>query len=144
MLETAGYPNEKGALRRVASRLGVEEATLSRWARRVQNPPPDQLVSEKRDALADMMNRVFFGFSGELLARIAEGSLIDEPTSTIITGLGVSFDKRQLLNNKPTAINGVSRIESQLEDLPRDEYDALIREAEEIIANHGGADTRSA
>lgn len=50
MLEAAGYPEKKGALARVANKLGVPARTLSRWFKRTNNPPPINLVDNRRDS----------------------------------------------------------------------------------------------
>ena len=55
MLEAAGYPNKKGALMEVSNASGVPHPTISRWARNVQNPPPDKLVHEKKVELKDLL-----------------------------------------------------------------------------------------
>ena len=47
MLEAAGWPERKGALTSVARTLGIKHQTLSNWARRVQNPPPQNMLPKK-------------------------------------------------------------------------------------------------
>jgi hypothetical protein len=102
MLEAAGWPNKKGALHETAARLGLHDITLSRWARRQQNPAPDILVNEKKLELSDIVDFIFRGFASEIMARVAHGDLIDEQTSTLLTGFGIGFDKKQLLTGGPT------------------------------------------
>jgi hypothetical protein len=131
MLEAAGWPGLKGSLETTAMRLGIEPVTLSRWARRTSNPPPDNLVAEKRDILKDMVDRVLFGFGNELIARVLDGSLQDDSTSDILKGWGISIDKAQLLAGKPT--QRIATIQEELAETPEDERAAVIAEAEEIL-----------
>jgi transposase-like protein len=104
MLEAAGYPNTEGALSRVAMHLNVPARTLSRWFNGEQNPPPDQSVTIKRRDLREMLQDILYGFSAEVLRRIDANELEDVPLNQIMQGLGISFDKNQLLHNKPTEI----------------------------------------
>ena len=57
MLESQGYPDVTGALSAVASHLHVPARTLSRWYRRENNPPPDNLVREKSGDLAALLRQ---------------------------------------------------------------------------------------
>lgn len=127
MLQAAGYPDTEGALKRTAAHLRIQPRTLSRWARGEQNPPPDQVVNRKRvdlkDAIRDELANLFPAMAG---ARI-EASYRDLATSA-----GILIDKLQLLEGKPT--ERIERIERLLNELPEDEYNAVIAEAEEVIA----------
>lgn len=138
MLEAAGYPEQEGALSRVADHLGMHYQTLSRWFRAVQNPPPHGLVQEKRidlrQAIRDELNAIF---SDEDLAAVrAEASYKDR-----ITSAAILTDKLQLLDGKPT--ERVEHLETMLETLPPDEYDNIIREAEAVIASASASNTGS-
>lgn len=97
MLEAAGYPNVQGALAQVAKHLGMQEMTLSRWARGVQNPPPNQLVINKKQELSSL-------HEGEIRAIFAEMGTKREDASYRDLGivLGIVSDKWQLLNGEPT------------------------------------------
>lgn len=97
MLEAAGYPNEKGALTRVADHLGVPARTLSRWFHGEQNPPPDQTVSEKKGELRDYIKAELNG-----LFLAMPGVRPDATYKDLATAAGILIDKLQLLENKPT------------------------------------------
>jgi len=55
MLEAAGWPDEKGALTRVANHLKIPLTTLSRWAQEHRNPPPTEVVTEKKGDLVALL-----------------------------------------------------------------------------------------
>jgi hypothetical protein len=131
MLEATGWPDKKGALREVSARLGLHDITLLRWARRAQNPAPDNLVNDKKLEVSEIVEFMFRGFASEILARVSNGDLIDEQTSTLLTGFGIGFDKMQLLAGKPTS--RVATVQEELAETPEDERDAVIAEAEAII-----------
>lgn len=99
MLAAAGYPQQEGALKAVSNKLNVPHPTLHRWYHRKQNPPPSDLVhKKKRDLLKDITELLFkhIDAAGETLETAEHNH--------VMTGLGILFDKRQLLENKPTAI----------------------------------------
>jgi hypothetical protein len=100
MLQAAGYPDQKGALTRVASHLDIHPRTLSRWANGEQNPPPDQMVSEKKIELTDYIDEEIQKALGAMNDVRHEASYRD-----LIVGLGVLIDKKQLLSGEPTSIN---------------------------------------
>lgn len=99
MLEAAGYPDKKGALVEVAKHLGVPHPTLSRWYNAQRNPPPDELVQEKRrelkDLLADELDAIF---------RAMPNARENASYRDLGTVAGILFDKKQLLEGKPTEI----------------------------------------
>lgn len=99
MLEAAGYPDKKGALVEVAKHLGVPHPTLSRWYNAQRNPPPDELVQEKRrelkDLLADELDAIF---------RAMPSARENASYRDLGTVAGILFDKKQLLEGKPTEI----------------------------------------
>lgn len=97
MLEAAGYPDRPGALMSVANHLHVPHATLSRWARSIQNPPPPELVHEKRlDVVAELTDLL-----GLTLAA-AKGTVNEASNKELATAIGIYIDKLQLLSGKPT------------------------------------------
>ena len=97
MLEAAGYPEKKGALAAVSKSQQVPHSTLSRWARNLQNPPPSQLVHEKKiDLLAELENLL------ELHIRAAGETIKDAYHNQVMQGLGITFDKIQLLTGGAT------------------------------------------
>jgi hypothetical protein len=110
-LEAAGYPNTKGALQHASNYLKIPQATLSRWARGVSNPPPSKLVNEKRASLIDLLRDEAYSILGEM-----GEARRDADYRTLGTVLGIVVDKLQLLEGKPT-----ERVEQigQLSDLER-------------------------
>lgn len=55
LLTANGYPSKKGAMTKTAASLDIPHATLSRWANEVQNPPPPELVREKKVELKELL-----------------------------------------------------------------------------------------
>src|SRR3990167_1921785 len=97
MLEAAGYPTEKGALTRTSEHLHVPAMTLMRWFRKVQNPPPNEVVTEKRAELKDFVRSELNAIFGDMPIVRADASYRD-----LATAAGILIDKLQLLENKPT------------------------------------------
>src|SRR3990172_312273 len=97
LLDSEGYPNRLGALKKVASFAGIHTNVLRRWWRKTQNPPPTDLVTQKK---ADLSLRL------RDLAHLVLDTLpdaIDEADAReLFTGLGITLDKLQLLEGKPT------------------------------------------
>lgn len=110
-LEAQGYPDTKGALKRVSDRLHIPQSTLSRWARGVSNPPPSMIVSEKRESLIDLLRQEAYAILGDMT-----DTRQDADYRTLGTVLGIVVDKLQLLEGKPT-----ERVEQvgQLSDIER-------------------------
>jgi transposase-like protein len=96
-LESEGYPEQIGALTRVARRLQIPHQTLSKWARGVQNPPPPQMAQEKRRDLIDLLRDEAYAIVGEMGT-----TREDADYRTLGTVLGIVIDKLQLLEGKPT------------------------------------------
>jgi len=99
MLEAAGYPDKKGALIAVAKSLGVPHSTLSRWANSVCNPPPSEIVQEKKQELKDLLENELRGILGDMPSARLDASYRD-----LGTVAGILFDKLQLVSGKPTEI----------------------------------------
>lgn len=97
MLEAAGYPDQKGALTRVSEHLGVPAMTLGRWFRKAQNPPPNELVTEKRGDLKDFIKSELDGIFVDMPIVRPDATYKD-----LATAAGILIDKLQLLENKPT------------------------------------------
>lgn len=97
MLEAAGYPDTKGALMVVANRLDVPHATLSRWSRGIQNPPPPEMVHEKKvDFIVELKDLLGISISA------AKDTASKASYRELVTGVGIIVDKLQLLTGQPT------------------------------------------
>lgn len=101
MLEAAGYPSKKGALMQVAGHIGVPHPTLSRWFNAQRNPPPNDVVQEKRQELSlrleDLAHKLV-----DMACRIADNADTDTSIQQVATSVGIVVDKWQLLKGKPT------------------------------------------
>lgn len=100
LLEAAGYPDKPGALNMTAKRLGVHDRTLSRWARQENNPPPSELVTEKKGELADLLRAEIRNALGAMDEARPDASYRD-----LATSIGIMTDKLQLLTGEPTDNN---------------------------------------
>lgn len=98
MLEAAGYPQTKGALTRVADNLKIPATTLRRWHLGLSNPPPAETVKKKRIDLRKAIR-------DEIDAALNEMGMARQDASyrDLVTGVGILFDKLQLLNGDSTA-----------------------------------------
>ena len=108
MLEAAGYKgdrekNKPGALGRVAKHLNVPEATLGRWYRQERNPPPTEMVSEKRGDLVAMIDTELTAIFGEM-----PNARPDADYRALGTVAGILVDKLQLLTGGATENNDVT------------------------------------
>lgn len=97
MLQAAGYPDEPGALSRVARELGVPHPTLSRWARAVSNPPPNEVVQRKKIDFIEAIENELAGIFQDM-----PDARQDADYRTLGTVAGILLDKKQLLEGKPT------------------------------------------
>jgi len=97
MLESEGYPTVKGALAKVSNRVGVPCSTISRWFKGSSNPPPSNVVNEKRgDILAEIENLRFL-LLGQMVHTYEEA-----PFNHLATAFGILTDKHQLLSGNAT------------------------------------------
>lgn len=110
LLEAAGYPETKGALERTAKHLSIPPRTLSRWALSEQNPPPGEMVTEKRAELSELLTKEINAALKEM--NNARGGASYRDLGTVV---GILVDKRQLLNDRPTE-NNTTRIIIEYED----------------------------
>lgn len=97
MLEAAGWPDEKGALTRVAKHLKIPLATLSRWANEKRNPAPTDLVSEKKGDLVALLKAEAEAIFGDM-----PNARVDASYRDLAVALGIVLDKHQLLSGGPT------------------------------------------
>lgn len=138
MLEAAGYPNVEGALTRVAKEQQIPRETLRRWARGLNNPPPPELVTEKKEELADVFERVAYKY----LKHAEQQDVIEDVSgnSAVITA-ATAVDKMRLLRGLPTEIVGL--LPEVLEALavlgqnPVDLFNRIIQRAAAQRAEHG-------
>ncbi len=132
MLEAQGYPAMKGALAIVADHLKVPAMTLSRWFRGTQNPPPNQMVNDKKEDLAD----VFEGIAYKYLKHASRDEVVESVSgsSAVITA-ATAVDKMRLLRGLPTEI--VQLVPDLVEALrkagldPVDTFNRMIQKAHE-------------
>jgi transposase-like protein len=137
MLEAARLTNPDGALSRVAAHLGLHHQTLARWADGKQNPPPRELVQEKKRDFISQLQAIKGLAADKIIERIEDF----EPRD--LTGLlKISAELSELLSGEPT--QRIEKVETWLNDLPSDEYESVIAEAERIIRENsgGGIDPR--
>jgi len=97
MLQSQGYPEVKGALAIVARHLKVPDRTLSRWFNGEQNPPPDQIVNNKRIDFRTEIRREL----GEIVTALRT-TRQDANYRELGTVFGILFDKLSLLEGLPT------------------------------------------
>lgn len=97
MLEAAGWPEKRGVMVKTARQLGIKHQTLSNWARRRQNPPPQKLLPKKA---FDMMQAI----RQEIQAILEEfpHARPDADYKELATAMGILVDKLQLLEGKAT------------------------------------------
>jgi len=134
MLEAAGYTggedSREGSLMAVSKKLKVSHVTLRRWFHRTNNPPPSYLVQEKKLDLKKELTELL-----GLHIKAAKTAVDDAGLGDIDRGIGILFDKLQLLDNKPTAIlelqnaieNGSVTVEQARERWPAlmEKYDSI-------------------
>lgn len=97
MLESEGYPDKKGGLSKVASYAKVPPATLQRWFHGTRNPPPTQMVNNKKIDLAAAINEEISAIFDEMKLKRQEADY-----RALGTVAGILFDKKMLLEGKPT------------------------------------------
>lgn len=102
MLEAAGYKgdreqNRPGALAQVSKHLSVPQATLGRWFRQEQNPPPTEMVTEKRGDLVALIDTEIRAIFGEM-----PNARPDADYRALGTVAGILVDKMQLLTGGAT------------------------------------------
>ncbi len=121
MLKSQGYPATEGALTFVAKHLKVPAMTLSRWFRAAQNPPPNELVTEKE---FDM--RTAIQAEMQAIVKAFPNARADAPYRELGTVYGILFDKARLLDGLPTAIVAVlPELVQALEDIDLDAADVF-------------------
>lgn len=135
MLAASGYPERKGALHEVAQHVGAPDMTISRWFKAQQNPPPNELVTEKKEELAD----IFENAARVYLQHAVDPDVVDAvPGQAAMTSAAIAVDKMQLLRGLPTEIVGMlPEVLAALKVLgqePADVFNRIIQRA----AEHSG------
>lgn len=97
MLQSEGYPGKVGALQKVAEYAAISPDVLRRWWKGTQNPPPDKLVVHKKIDLKEAINEELTAIFKEM--KSARSSADYRELGTVA---GILFDKKQLLEDKPT------------------------------------------
>lgn len=97
MLEAEGYPATKGALAKVSRAVGVPARTISRWFNRENNPPPDNVVNEKKGDILAEIERLRFLLLGQMFETYEEAAFRE-----LATAFGILTDKHQLLSGNAT------------------------------------------
>lgn len=130
MLQSEGYPQTKGALARVSAYCHVPSMTISRWFKAEQNPPPNELVTEKKEELADLFENV-----ARVYVRHAVTPDVVEQVAgqAAVTAAAIAVDKMQLLRGLPTEIIGMlPEVLAALNALgqdPKDVFNRIIQRA---------------
>lgn len=97
MLEAAGYPEKEGALTAVSKHLKMHSTTLRRWYTAESNPPPGKIVAKKKtdllESLTDLLN---------VHIATAHQTILDANHGDVTRGIGILFDKIQLLQGGAT------------------------------------------
>lgn len=112
MLQSQGYPDVKGALTIVANHLHVPAMTLSRWFKGTQNPPPNQVVNNKRADFKTLFTDEIYAIMGVLPERRDDASY-----GSLVQAAGIFFDKIRLLDGLPTEIIAAMPILTKLGEL---------------------------
>ena len=98
MLEAAGYPDRKGALTAVSKNVKVPHPTCSRWYRQVNNPPPNELVQDKKIDIVFELQQLLGLHISE-----ANKTVKDADHHQVIGGIKIIVDAIQLLTGGPTS-----------------------------------------
>lgn len=95
----AGYPSVKGALSRVAGQLEVSHQLLRNWCTSQQNPPPQNLLQQKKQDLRDLFMDEIYNAAGVLPSKRGNASY-----SQLVLAIATMYDKVRLIDNMPTVI----------------------------------------
>lgn len=129
-LQAAGYPKTPGALSRIAGELGVPARTLSRWFNGENNPPPDNIVTEKKEDMADLFETVALKY----LRHAGNEDVVESASARdAMMNAAVAVDKMRLLRGLPTEIvelvPGVIEALKKIGQDPVDVFNRLIARA---------------
>lgn len=132
MLESEGYPNKPGALKKVATYAQVHENVLRRWFQKVSNPPPTKIVNHKKIELADLFEKVAHAYLNHALDN---ETVSGTPGQAAVVAAATATDKMRLLRGLPTEIiqlipEVVSAIESMGQS-PTEVFNRMIQLAKQ-------------
>lgn len=120
MLQAAGYPGTKGALRRVATHLKMPESTLHSWANG-SNPAPSDIRCEKKEDLTGYILAELGAILGEMPNARSEASFRD-----LAVAFGIMTDKLQLLTGEPTDRTDITSAGERLGAADDRRVDAIV------------------
>jgi transposase-like protein len=142
-LRVAGYPDQAGALTRVAKQYNLHARTISRWYNTESNPPPDKTVTEKKKSLQSIIEYELYAIFHILPSKRSEADY-----RQLTTAAAILIDKMQLLNGLPTERHESMNYEltederakrvAQLLDTARDRRDG------QVVADEASADPPTA
>ena len=92
-----GGPNRKGALTETANHLNIWPNTLRRWETGESNPPPNNIVTEKKGELSSAIKDMLWTILAEMGLTVSDATF-----QQLATAFGILFDKVQLLEGGPT------------------------------------------
>lgn len=132
MLTAKGYPDTLGALKAVATYAQVHENVLRRWWKRTSNPPPTELVSQKKIELADMFEDVARRY---LEHATDEDVVAGTFGKDAVIAAATATDKMRLLRGLPTEIvaliPGVVQAIQDMGQSPADVFNRIIQRAKQ-------------
>lgn len=95
----AGYPSVKGALSHAAASLGIAHQLLRNWITSQQNPPPQEMLQEKKQDLRDLFMDEIYAAAGLFGSKRGNASY-----SQLVLAIATMYDKVRLIDNMPTVI----------------------------------------
>lgn len=113
-----GYPQKKGALSQAARQLGIKHQLLRNWVIGSQNPPPQEMLHEKRVELRDLLQAEMESIMESMQMKRATASY-----NALGLVFGILFDKARLMDDLPTQI--VAVIPELVDTIKRKGYDPV-------------------
>lgn len=110
LLKAAGYPKSKGSLTAVAERVGIPARTISRWFNGENNPPPDNVVTEKAFDLFDAIESELTAIFKQMQTVRSEANYRE-----LATAAGILLDKMILLKN-----DGIHKVDLSVHEAARE------------------------
>lgn len=112
MVQAQGYPENKGAIEKVAAHLKVPPSTLRGWCNGHSNPPPADIRLEKKADLLSCIKAELGAVFNEMGRARPDASYRD-----LMVAAGILTDKWQLLEGEPDrrvdVTSGGERISSE-------------------------------